>query len=323
MIKKLLLPLMLLLLCTLPAMAATERYGYFRSVLNFTQQPDTLNSGALNKLRYYFESRYGDYLGSRIALDFKAFNGNQDQRLAGDAFLSLYRAAAIIHLPGTDVTVGKQRIAWGTGTVWNPTDLFYSYRLIDPEEDVPGVLGIRIEHPFSTFTGIDAYAVSLNADLNTLVSALKYRGNYRLLNYSLLYAYNGFTDSQVWGTDFRQDFDNGKFYGAAAYTVPKTARQYLKAVLGSDYTFLGGLDLNLEYYFTGASAPAQNYALVRTIKAITQDVLFTNNLIFNLNDGGFILYPVSNWIIEEGIELNLEALLAAQSSVYTKFKFAF
>ena len=360
MTKKTLLLLLLILFITLPVMGATVRYGYFRSVLNFTRQPDTLNSGALNKLRYYFESQYGDYLGSRIALDFKTFNGNQDKPAPDQDFLSLYRAAGTIHLPGTDVTLGKQRIAWGTGTVWDPTDLFYSFRLIDPEEDVPGVLGIRIERPLSTFTGIDIYAVSQNADLNTFVSALKYRGNFRLLNYSLIYAYNGFTDRQIWGMDFRQDFDGGKLYGEATCTVPKTAGQYLKLVLGSNYTFLGGLNLNLEYYFNGAGAVqpvnyawnqfagistplARDYVFVRTIKAITQDILFTNNLIFNLNDGGFLLYPVSNWIIEDGIELNFEGLFffgnkgsefnptltqdpagkSNYNSAYAKFKFAF
>jgi hypothetical protein len=54
-----------------------------------------------------------------------------------------------------EVTLGRQRIAWGTSWVWNPTDIFNPYNVLDFDyQERPGVDALRVQYytgPVSKF----------------------------------------------------------------------------------------------------------------------------------------------------------------------------
>jgi len=55
----------------------------------------------------------------------------------------------------TEFTLGRQRIAWGTSWVWNPTDIFNPYNVLDFDyQERPGVDALRVQYytgPVSKF----------------------------------------------------------------------------------------------------------------------------------------------------------------------------
>jgi len=55
----------------------------------------------------------------------------------------------------TEITLGRQRIAWGTSWVWNPTDIFNPYNVLDFDyQERPGVDALRVQYytgPVSKF----------------------------------------------------------------------------------------------------------------------------------------------------------------------------
>lgn len=56
-----------------------------------------------------------------------------------------------------EVTVGRQRIAWGTSWVWNPTDLFNPQSPLDFDyEELPGTDAIRFQYYTGPVTKIEA-----------------------------------------------------------------------------------------------------------------------------------------------------------------------
>jgi hypothetical protein len=53
-------------------------------------------------------------------------------------------------------TIGRQRIAWGTAWVWNPTDLFNPLNIIDFDyEELPAVDAVRVQYYTSAVTKIE------------------------------------------------------------------------------------------------------------------------------------------------------------------------
>ena len=56
-----------------------------------------------------------------------------------------------------DMTVGRQRIAWGTSWVWNPTDLFNPQSPLDFDyEELPGTDAVRMQYYTGPVTKVEA-----------------------------------------------------------------------------------------------------------------------------------------------------------------------
>ena len=76
--------------------------------------------------------------------------------------LVLDRAYLKFYLPQADITAGRQRIAWGAGYIWNPTDAFNPLSLafaVDEEQEAEPE-AVRVEIPLGELSGIDTYVVT-------------------------------------------------------------------------------------------------------------------------------------------------------------------
>jgi hypothetical protein len=62
-------------------------------------------------------------------------------------YLSVERLHLDFNLPAADVTVGRQAVAWGSGLVYHPTDLFSDVVATEPWKERRGVDAVKVDVP--------------------------------------------------------------------------------------------------------------------------------------------------------------------------------
>jgi len=149
-----------------------EVSGAFRSLFTTSRSFETGSrfADSLNRLRitlaggrgagfaYRVEADSQTHLGTRIPLpDFAVVRHRQDTawldllHVAVDephvySDLSVYRATVAFRTAQTTLTIGRQRIAWGTARFWSPADLFNPIDPLEVEGDVrQGVDAAQLE----------------------------------------------------------------------------------------------------------------------------------------------------------------------------------
>lgn len=149
-----------------------------------------------------------------------------------------------------EVTLGRQRIAWGTGRVWNPTDLFNP---INPANfakvEKDGVDGVTAKLPFGSFTDL---SLVLNTPRGrSLNGGFRFRTNVAEYDVSLLGG--RFDDRIVAGADFAGSLFEAGLRGEGIYSVhPDDAEPgFVKFILGADYQFTSEFYALVEYQFNG------------------------------------------------------------------------
>ncbi|MBI2619731.1 MAG: hypothetical protein HYW57_06585 [Ignavibacteriales bacterium] len=153
--------------------------------------------------------------------------------------------------PFGDLTIGRQRISWGTGRVWNPTDLFNP---INP------VAFSKLEKD-----GIDAVMAKFVAGNLTDLSLVynpydrfrkaqyggRFRTNYEGFDFSVMGGLFG--ERIALGADFAGSlFDTGiRGEGIISGSRTRFAENFAKYILGIDNQFTGKLYAMMEYHYNG------------------------------------------------------------------------
>jgi hypothetical protein len=169
----------------------------------------------------------------------------------------LYRATVSWSGPRTDVKVGRQRIALGTGQFWSPIDLLNP---IDPtrlERDYrSGVDAVLVEQKLGALARIDGVYAPARGGVKA-VAAGYLHGNARGSDYSILVG--TFRGDQAIGADFSTNRGGVGVRGEATLTRPTLGSRYARALLGADYAFPNTVTLTAELYHNGkgASDPAR------------------------------------------------------------------
>ncbi|HEX6298117.1 MAG TPA: hypothetical protein VFZ74_16220, partial [Burkholderiales bacterium] len=98
----------------------------------------------------------------------------------------LYRASVTLSSGDTDLRLGRQRIAWGTGRFWSPLDLLNPINPIALErEERLGVDAVLAEHKLGPLSRLSAvYAPRHESGESS--AALSWRGNVEGIDYSLI-----------------------------------------------------------------------------------------------------------------------------------------
>lgn len=236
---------------------------------------------------------------------------------AGDAVeihQQLFRALATVYFGQSHVTLGRQRIAWGTGFAWNPTDIINPFN--------PGAIeaGER--------SGADAAYASLQLNATSrleLVGALgdhsnvfgaRASTNFRSYDVSVMGAAIG--SSWLAGADFAGYLGGAGLRGEAAYS---SSTRTVRTVLNADYSFAAGIYGLVEWYFNGEGAgDKRNYdrsssGLVRTFSlarhygALSVSASLTPLIgggvygLANLNDGSVLAGPSLVFSLAPNLEL--------------------
>lgn len=91
--------------------------------------------------------------------------------------LSLYRAFATLYQGNWDIRLGIQRVSWGVGQLYNPSNIFSHVAFGDPTEELAGVPAFLVRHPLGPLgemtlvAALDKTDNSAQAGIYTLLNA--------------------------------------------------------------------------------------------------------------------------------------------------------
>jgi hypothetical protein len=149
------------------------------------------------------------------------------------------------------LVIGRQRISWGTGRVWNPTDIFNP---INPanfgkiEKDGSDAASMKFD--LGQLTNLQ---LVYNAEYHFKYSDYAARFHTNILGYDFSIM-SGFVDKRlVNGGDFAGDIGGAGIRGEALVSsdVLNNTGYFVKWILGTDYQFTDKLYGVIEYYHNG------------------------------------------------------------------------
>jgi hypothetical protein len=242
-------------------------------------------------------------------------------------------------------TIGRQRIAWGTSWVWNPTDIFNPKSILDfDHEELPGVDAFRMQY----YTG----AVS-KVELALAPAREKENSSYAFLFSQNAFDYDfnfitGYTKERwIIGTGWSGDILDAGFRGEITYSQkPKQIYRYyslyffageksissennntISFVLSGDYTFPNSFYIHTEIlynsngktnetglfqkesYQLGMLSPAM-WSLYQEISYdITPLLRGSIFAIVNPNDNSSVIVPSLSYSVITNLDLYLIGLL--------------
>ncbi|MCL5029430.1 MAG: hypothetical protein M1480_10505 [Bacteroidetes bacterium] len=202
-----------------------------------------------------------------------------------------------------NIIIGRQRIAWGVGRVWSPTDLFNP---INPANfgkiEKDGVDAAAITYSFGNFTDLNIVYNPQNkfSESNT---GFRLRTNFDKYDFALVGGY--FDKRIITGGDFAGNFFDAGIRGEGIISMDKENlnNNFLKLIFGMDNQFTSKLYGLFEYQYNGEGALnkfdydllglyegriinlSRNYIVVSASYQLTALLTTTVSNNSNLNDG--------------------------------------
>jgi hypothetical protein len=224
----------------------------------------------------------------------------------------------------TDLRLGRQRIAWGTGRFWSPVDVLNPPNPIALErEERLGVDAALLEHKLGPLSKISAvYAPRQESDAST--TAVNWHSNARGIDYSWIAG--RFASERIVGGDLATQLGDAGIRAELTHNNPDQGASYVRSVFGLDYAFANTLTLSGELYYNGAGATneaaydfaalfsgriqnlARRYLGVYASYEITPLVKSVNYFVFNLDDQSRFVSPA----ITISLRANLDLMVGAQ-----------
>lgn len=165
-----------------------------------------------------------------------------------------------------NIEVGRQRISWGTGRIWNPTDLFNP---INPANfakiEKDGADAISAMFYFGSFTDLNIVYNPTN-DFNFSNYGFRFRTNYAEYDIAVIGGY--FDKRIVAGLDFAGNLLEAGIRGEGiiSFDNDNSSDNFLKFILGADYQFTPEIYAVIEYHFNGeGKSDETEYELNRLI----------------------------------------------------------
>lgn len=168
----------------------------------------------------------------------------------------LYRASLRADFTRGHVIVGRQRIAWGSGRLWNPTDRFnpISPTAFEQDEKI-GVDAIRAQQTYREHGGIEAlWAPGRTARGVAAKTAARFFDTVGETDYAL--TLGRFGAEEVIAADVAANVGGGTVRIEALQAHPPARNDYAQAMLGYDRTFSpswlpAGLYVAAEIFYNG------------------------------------------------------------------------
>ncbi len=287
---------------------------------------------------YDHELRTGTYLKSRdyqlLGLGEPPTHFRMEQKVSsgtdGHWRHLLYRGWVEMSSFGAHLRFGRQRIAWGTGKLWNPTDFLNPYTPTSLERDERrGVDAVYLRRGFGTYgQGEVVYTIAKRWTETDLVG--RARGHIWKLDASLSGGkVAGSTGSWTAGGDIAADIGGGNLHGEWSRTDLILREPFWKVLVGYEYSFssepawapLKDVWIVGEYFHNGVgeSKPLlydQNILLTGREVTLGRDYVglgFTKELhplvkleiysLANLNDRSHFVNPSVSWNAVDNLHL--------------------
>ena len=235
-----------------------KNIGYLNSLLDYFKTDN-----------YYFDLRY-------------QYNDQKDWY----AFSEIDRLNIGYTWHDLNIGLGRQRIAWGTCLVWNPTDFFNPFDILDFDyEERPGVDALHIQYYTGALSQF-SFAFAPGRTREQVTYAARYVSNWNTFDIGILAGWQ--KNSLRLGGNWAGELFQGGFRGELLYTDPdisyrifdlnaskfisrSVSEPFWTAAFSYDYTFSNSFYIHTEYIYNG---------LGTTDKAGTRrfDILFTGEL---------------------------------------------
>ncbi|MEP0822979.1 MAG: hypothetical protein HRF44_09020 [Ignavibacterium sp.] len=151
-----------------------------------------------------------------------------------------------------DVSIGRQRISWGTGRIWNPTDLFNP---INPTSfakvEKDGVDAASVRLILGSFTDV---TVVVNPHRNFEGANYGIRARTNVGEYDFSVMGGAFDDRPVVGLDWAGNILDAGFRGEILVSGGGKRRAFSKFIIGFDNQFTPDLYGLVEYHYNGAGS---------------------------------------------------------------------
>ena len=165
--------------------------------------------------------------------------------------INVYRLYLNLDFRHVDVTAGRQRIAWGTGRLWNPTDLFNPISPLQIERNQrDGVDALNVEFFPGALSSLSLVYAAGDKSRNDSFG-FRAGSNFKGYDYSVMAG--EFRQDRVVGFDFGGNIGDAGFRGEATYTQPDEGENFWRGVLSWDYSFQSTLYLLFEYLYNGGN----------------------------------------------------------------------
>jgi len=250
-------------------------------------------------------------------------------------------------LDNLEITLGRQRIAWGTCLVWNVIDLFNPQSILDFDyEEKPGADALRIQYYTGAVSRIEFSVKPGKNKKSTIAAAFL---SFNTAEYDLCgitgirnnrWIFGGAWAGDILKAGFRGEFlvsdapnkgapdsySNSSYFGTSFFKYDKPV---VSAVLSGDYTFPNSFYIHSEVLYN-SNGKVEN-AGVFYWEALQAGMLsparwslfqeFSYNImplikgsvfgIFNPNDKSYIIVPQFNWSITANLDFTLIGFLAS------------
>lgn len=236
-----------------------------------------------------------------------------------------------------NIIAGRQRIQWGSGRIWNPTDLFNPINPASFDKiEKDGADAVSAKVYLGTFTDIQAVVNFRRArghreDVeapDSTNAGLRFRTNYSEFDVAVM---GGYFDRRVTlGGDFAGNLFEAGVRGEAVYVGDREHRPnsgYLRIILGADYQLTPALYGLIEYLYNGEGHyDPDKYELLRLFQGeilnlgtkylylggryLVHPLVVANiGLMGNLGDGSGFLSLVAAWSSSENSTVSAGMLL--------------
>ena len=276
------------------------------------------------KMVYDHEGLLGDYLRSDEFRRIKSFEGHDlsdlDWKIIDQKDFywhhSLYRAYLRFQSEKFNLSIGRQRIAWGTGKFWNPTDIFNPFNPLQIERDERvGVDSVDAEFFFRPMTSINLVYAPQDSSSRSK-GALKFKNTYENWDFSLSGGKS--LKDKIIGGDFATTIFEGGFRGETLYHFVPHGKDYFQFVLNYDYTFKNSFYVLVEYFYnSGPLSKSEFLQLIdRGTSTLTRHLVGANfgyditpllrgdlYMIYGLKNEGLFVHPKLRYSVSQNLEV--------------------
>ena len=230
-----------------------------------------------------------------------------------------------IFTPLADISMGRQIINFGVGTLFSPIDAFTVPLLSDLNYVRTGSDVVRVDAQFNDVSGLEAVS-TVAGSLSGLSSALKLYTNVFDFDLAGVGMYRGARNEALAGAYFKGDLELGVYGEAVQHFIYSPWQMYFEGMLGADYSIEKTYFFTLEYYYNGnpaspgslapldlANAPAlflnQHYLYFMTRWQIT-DLLGLS---------GSVIWDISASVVLPTLQLTYNVVQNANLTIYGRY----
>lgn len=256
-----------------------------------------------NKTRIYStikDSNYENFLGEIIIDNYNLYDRNITKN---SNKTKIYRAYLKYSDEKQIVTLGKQRVPFGVGRVWNPIDIYNPLDATALDLNArKGVEAIRYEYALNELSNIDA---TISKDKY----ALRTKGYLNFADIALLALKDNKNHQDILGYEIQGEFlDTGiELRSEGGYFLDKENKDYEEFIIGAEYRFENSLNILGEYKYNSLN----NLDYLATNLSYTISTLWNCSYlgIINLDDKSTISIGKLSYSLSDESELDFGTYL--------------